>query len=101
MGSETDSLVFSKSLSLIEKTKKRVVQVDGSEFPTASSEDARTLLLATLEALADKVFWPAMSPEALYSALINIQSLVEQVEQSNSAHISWPLVSYCDHVWKK
>ena len=42
-----------------------------------------------------------MNPEALYSSLIHIQALVEQLEASNSAHISWPLVSCCDHIWKQ
>ncbi|HYG33783.1 MAG TPA: hypothetical protein VEC99_03305 [Clostridia bacterium] len=42
-----------------------------------------------------------MSPEALYNALIQIQSLVEEVEESTSDRISWPLVSYCDHIWKQ
>lgn len=101
MSADPDSLVFSKSLALIQKTKKRVAQVDGNEFPTPSSEQARALLLQTLNAFGDSAFWPAMNPEALYGALIQIQSLVEQLEASNSAHISWPLVSYCDHIWKQ
>ncbi len=86
MSSDPDSLVFSKSLALVQKTKKRVAQVDSSEFPTPSSEHARALLLETLNALGDSAFWPAMNPEPLYGALIQIQALVEQLEASNSAH---------------
>ncbi|HWX20146.1 MAG TPA: hypothetical protein VN578_09615 [Candidatus Binatia bacterium] len=101
MGSDPESLVFSKSLALVQKTKKRVVQVDGGEFPTPSSEQARTLLLAALTALGNPAFWPPMNPEALYSSLIQIQTLVEEIEASNNAHIAWPLVSCCDHIWKQ
>jgi|ERR1044071_4546979 hypothetical protein len=101
MKSDPDSLVFSKSLALIQKTRKRVKQVDPDEFPTDSSGLPRDLLLQTLETLGTRSLWPAMSPEALYSSLIHIQDLVEQLEASNSAHISWPLVSYCDHIWKQ
>ncbi len=101
MSFDPDSLVFAKSLALIQKTKKRVAQVDGSEFPTTSSEVARNLLLETLNTTAEKSFLSAMNPETLYSSLIHIQGLVEQIEASNSAHISWPLVSCCDHIWKQ
>ena len=100
MSAHEDSLVFSKSVALIEKTRRRVAQIDGANFPTISSEEARELLLKALETLADKTLWPAISPEALYNTLIHIQALVEEVEASTSDHISWPLVSYCDHIWK-
>ncbi len=100
MTTQIDSLVLSKSLALVEKTKRRVVQIDTAAFPTHSSDIARNLLLAAIESLGNKVFWEAMNPEALYHALIQIQSLVERVEASTSDHISWPLVSYCDHFWK-
>jgi hypothetical protein len=101
MSFDTNFLVFSKSLALIQKTKKRVAQVDGTEFPTPNSEIARKLLLITLETLADEKLWPAMNPEALYNVLINIQNLVEQIESSNNEHISWPLVSFCDNFWRQ
>ncbi len=101
MSYDPDSLVLAKSIALIQKTKKRVEQVDNAEFPTQSSEQARLLLLGTLNALADKTFLPAMNPEALYNVLINIQGLVEQLEASDNAHISWPLVSCCDSLWNQ
>jgi hypothetical protein len=101
MKSDPDALVLAKCLALIQKTKNRVAQIDGAEFPTPSSEKARTLLLKTLDALANKSLWIAMNPEALYSTLIHLQRLVEQIEASNSAHISWPLVSYCDQIWNQ
>jgi hypothetical protein len=101
MGSDSESLIFAKSLALIQKTHNRVAQVDATEFPTPSSQRAKTLLLNTLDALGDKRFWAPMNSEALYSTLIHIQSLVDQVENSNSDHISWPIVSCCDHIWKQ
>jgi hypothetical protein len=100
MGTLENSLIFSKSLALIEKTRRRVRQIDSANFPTTSSCEAVALLLGSLEALADESLWPGMSPEALYSTLIQIQGMVEEVEASTSDHISWPLVSYCDHIWK-
>ena len=101
MSYDPDSLVLAKSIALIQKTKKRVEQVDDAEFPTPSSKEAKVLLLSTLDALADKTFLPAMNPEALYNILINIQGLVEQLEASENAHISWPLVSCCDSLWNQ
>jgi len=100
MATQVDTLVLSKSLALVEKTKRRVAQIDTAAFPTSSSDIARGLLLAAIESLGNKAFWQAMNPEALYHALIQIQNLVEAVETSTSDHISWPLVSYCDHFWK-
>lgn len=107
MSAYEDSLILLKSLALIEKTKRRVQQVDENEFPTTSSEVPRSLLLSALNKLADRQLWAsgtpglgsAASPEALYNALIRLQELVEEVESSNSANISSPLVSYCDHIW--
>lgn len=100
MNEKESALVFSKSLSLIEKTRRHVEQIDAATFPTTSSEKARNLLLSALDALAKPSHWPSMSPEALYKTLIHIQGLIEEVELSTSNRISWPLVSYCDHIWK-
>lgn len=100
MAIPVDAFVLSKSLALVEKTKRRVAQIDMAIFPTNSSGIARELLSVTLDSLGNRVFWEAMSPAALYNTLIHIQGLVEKVEASTSDHISWPLVSYCDHFWK-
>ena len=97
---DTDGLILSKSLALVEKTRWRVSQIDTAGFPTVSTEIPRNLLLTTLDSMGNQSFWSAMNPEAFYSALIQIQDLVEKVEASTSDHISWPLVSYCDHFWK-
>lgn len=94
-----EALILAKSIALIEKTKQRVAQIDSSNFPTESSTVARTLLRNTLDVLGNNAVSPAVSPEALYNALIRFQRLVEDVEMSTSEHVSWPLVSYCDHVW--
>lgn len=97
--SKEQSLILSKSLSLIEKTIGRVAQIDAEDFPTESSTAATELLHNTLQALSRAATSPATSPEALYNALIRFQLFVEEVEASNSDHVSWPLVSYCDHIW--
>ena len=94
-----DSLVLSKSLALLEKTRRRVEQIDTAAFPTESSGRPRELLLASLKSLADEAHWKAMSAESLYNTLIRLQDLVAEVEASTSDDISWPLVSYCDHFW--
>ncbi len=99
--SESSALVLAKSLALVEKTKRRVAQIDGAEFPTSSSEIARGVLGEALDTLAEKSSWSAMDPDVLYNCCLNIQSFVEQLEDSNSAHISWPLVSCCDDIWRR
>lgn len=96
---QADALVLSKSLALIQKTKRRVEQIDTAGFPTDSSESARTLLQRSLESLGNPIFWKVMDPESLYNTLIQLQELVQQIELSTSDRISWPLVSYCDHFW--
>ncbi|MCB1231044.1 MAG: hypothetical protein KDN19_12285 [Verrucomicrobiae bacterium] len=100
MNGKADSLVLAKSLALVEKTKQRVKQIDGANFPTATSESARSLLLTALNEIANPSHRAAMSPEVLYNSLIKIQSLVDEVEMSTSDRIAWPLVSYCDEIWK-
>lgn len=94
-----DGLILAKSLALIEKTKQRVAQIDSSGFPTQTSIVARRLLGDTLDLIGNNATSPAVSPEALYNALIRLQTLVEAVQASSSEHVSWPLVSSCDHVW--
>lgn len=94
-----EALIVAKSVALIEKTKQRVAQIDSTNFPTESSTFAQKLLVDTLDVLGRNAVSPAVAPEALYNALIRFQGLVEDVESSTSEHVSWPLVSYCDHVW--
>ncbi|MDZ4404191.1 hypothetical protein [Prosthecobacter sp.] len=100
MATITDNLILSKSLALIEKTRTSILQIDTSAFPTPSSGTARKMLLDTLDSLADPKFWSPMSPEALLNVLLSMQQMVELLERSSSAHISWPLVSYCDRFCK-
>jgi hypothetical protein len=56
----SSALVLVKSLALIEKTKRRVAQIDGAEFPTESSELARRILEEALNTLAEKSSWAVM-----------------------------------------
>ncbi len=79
-----DSLVLSKSLALLEKTRRRIEQIDTAAFPTDSSDRPRQLLLKALENLADENNWRAMSAESLYNGLIQLQDLVATVEASTS-----------------
>jgi hypothetical protein len=101
MGKSVETLIFSKSLALIEKTRRRVEQVDVNEFPTPSSKEPRTILLSALSMLADSSNWPQINAEALYNTLIRLQAIVDEIEASTSAHISWPLVSYCGQLWRE
>ena len=93
--------VLSKSLSLIEKTRGRVEQIDEDAFPTLSSCYARDVLNRALLALAQPESLKAMNSEVLYNRLVQLQDLVDDVEASSSDRISWPLVSYCDTIWEK
>lgn len=94
-----EALVRAKCVALIEKTKHRLAQIDSASFPTNASAAARHLLSSALEVLANVAASPAVSPEALYNGLIRFQDLVRDVEASSSEHVSWPMVSYCDHIW--
>lgn len=95
-------LVYSKSLALIEKTLKRLERINADDFPTPASEQARLLLISAVKMLRESARPPPFSnAELLYNTLILLQDMCAAVEASSSAHISWPLVSYCDHIWQR
>ena len=91
--------ILSKSLSLIEKTIQRLRQIDYSQFPTRSSDDSRKLLLAALDLLRDPQNLQPMDSAVLYKNLLSLQELADIISQSSTDRI-WPLVSYCDEIWK-
>lgn len=95
-------LVYSKSLALIEKTLRRLERIDSSDFPTPASNQARQLLIDAVKLLRSSARPPPITnAELLYNTLILLQDMCAAVEASSSAHISWPLVSYCDHIWNR
>src|SRR5437879_225125 len=94
------SAILGKSLALIRKTAATVGELDHWNFPTPASETARDLLLATLNALSEPANLAPMDPSVLYNRLFSMQTLAELVERSSTHHISWPLVSYCDDIWR-
>ena len=100
LAADEPSAILSKSVSLIKKTINRLVQVDESQFPTLSSKEGRGLLLDALSALLDPPNLVPISPAVLYNRLFSLQELTETICQSSTDRISWPLVSYCDEMWR-
>lgn len=87
-----------KVLSLIEKTRNRLNQLDQKKFPSHTTEDARRLVVGILDTLSEsRSFEP---PILFYRVLLDMQSFVDNIESSTIDHISWPIVSYCDEIWK-
>jgi hypothetical protein len=97
---ESKAILF-KAVSLVEKTIDKLRRVDTLQFPTSSSEDARDLLLAVFEAIREPISLDSVAPAVLYRRLFSLQALVDSVCRSSTDCISWPLVSYCDDVWKR
>lgn len=93
--------ILAKSLVLIQKAVTALTQLDHWRFPTDSSEDARTLLLKAHDCLRDPANLAPIDAAVLYNRLFCLQELLDLVERSSTAHISWPLVSYCDEFWRK
>ena len=97
---ESKAILF-KAVSLIEKTIDKLKRVDTFQFPTPSSEDALDLLLGVFEAIRKPINFGSVAPAVLYRKLFSLQALVESICCSLTDCISWPLVSYCDDVWKR
>jgi len=93
-------VILSKSVTMIERTIDRLDQVDELQFPTSSSTHARDLLLNSLKTLLEPANLEPMAPAVLYNKLFSLQELAETVCRSSTDRISWPLVSYCDDMWK-
>jgi hypothetical protein len=91
--------VRSKCAALIADTKDRVAQIDVSLFPTPASESARLAVERLLDRLSDPQATAAADPEVLYNRLIKLQVLVDEIENSSSRQIPWPLVHYCNDIW--
>ncbi len=93
--------ILAKSLILIEKTTSALTQLDHWRFPTDSSEFARKLLVQAHERLRNPTNLVPVDPAVLYNRLFSLQELAELIERSSTDHISWPLVSYCDEIWRQ
>ncbi|HUN53577.1 MAG TPA: hypothetical protein VMU29_00310 [Smithella sp.] len=93
--------ISSKCLSLIARTIKILNRIDESNFPTLTTKDAVSLLQKALKWLENPSNLESIDPVVLYNRLFAMQKFVEIVEDSSSDRISWPLVSYCDDIWKK
>src|SRR5690349_16191399 len=93
--------IRSKSLSLVEKLSDSLRRIDQWQFPTATSEAARRLLLDALDLLGKREVLEPADPAVLYNRLFSLQDLVEILEHSATHRISCPLVSYFDAIWKR
>lgn len=100
MGIDESKAILSKSLTVIENTKSRLEEFDHLNFPTLSTQNARELLLDVLLALHDPKRFEPMDPSVLYNRVLELQNLVRMVESSSIDHVSWPLVGYCDTIWR-
>ena len=98
--SDEPNAILSKSLVLASKTINRLNQIDQYHFPTDSSNSARQLLIDALVELQKPDNVIPMDPAVLYNRLIALQELCDLVAQSSVDRISWPLVGYCDDIWK-
>jgi hypothetical protein len=89
----------SKCAALVSETKSRVSQIDRTLFPTPASDTALKLLSQTLDFLSDAELMEPADPEVFYNRLIKLQSLVDDLENSSSRQIPWPIVHYCNDIW--
>lgn len=91
--------ILSKALGLIEKTVGSLQQLDHRDFPTATTEEARKLLLRVLQAMQEPSNYEPMAPSVLYNKVLEVQKLVALLARSSTEHIPWPFVGYCDEIW--
>jgi hypothetical protein len=96
-----DRLLLGKALSLVEKGKDRLKQIDKESFPTPASEIARFLCLESIEAILNSPNLSAMSPPSMFLYVQRLHNFIDDIENSHLDHISWPLVNHCDELWKK
>ena len=69
-------------------------------FPSNTSGEARGMLLESLRTLNQPHHIESMSPHSLFRCILSIQALVDDLELSHIDSVSWPIVSYCDEMWK-
>lgn len=93
--------ILSKSVLMLERMIDRLEQVDESQFPTTSSEEASDLLVGLLKALQEPANLAPMAPAVLYNKLFAMEALADKICRSSTDRISWPLVSYCDDIWNR
>lgn len=98
---DEDAAILVKSLALLTKMRARLDALDTSTFPTERSKTALSILSQTLTRLGDPSLRGPMSPPVLHSALFRIQELLDVLERGASSQISWPVVQYCDAMWKE
>ena len=93
--------IRSKAIALVERTILVLEQLDRGEFPTETSEKAREVLLKILGALLSPAIINQVDPALLLQKAIHLRKIVNLLEHSTTTHISWPLVGYCDRIWKQ
>ncbi|MDD4870096.1 MAG: hypothetical protein PHR77_06010 [Kiritimatiellae bacterium] len=93
------SAIRSKALAMIERAVSRVKEIDKWHFPTFSTEDARKLILSSLEAIRAPTNLVPMDPAVLYMRFFSIEQMIHLLESSSIDHISWPIVGYYDEIW--
>ncbi len=59
------------------------------------------MLIEALNQLGSKEVLASVNSEVLFERLIKYQNFVEDIEQSSTSRISWPIVRYCDTIWNK
>jgi len=95
------SAILGKSLLLHEKLRERVKRVNSEQFPTKASSHAQEMLAHALELLSEAPAAYAPSPSVFHRQVFALHELVHLLESSSCDLISWPVVSYCDDMWKK
>ena len=93
--------VCSKSLVFARKLSATLQSLDHLDFPTEASQTASEVLIRALNELVAPANLTPMDPAVLYNRLHEVHRLVGIVEASSTDRISWPLVSYCDAIWKE
>ena len=94
--------ILSKSFALIQRTINKLIQLDQRQFPTDTTKEARDFLVASLKSLNALNFQKeSIAPPVLYKSLLKYQSHVGVLERSTVDNISWPMVGYCDQIWKQ
>lgn len=97
---DESAATLAKSQGLIRKALSRLSQLDASGFPTGTTGDCVRLLREALERLNLSSNLVACDSAVLYNRLFAISELVDLLEQSSNNRISWPLVRYCDELWR-
>jgi len=93
--------LLAKCVSLIDRARTHLAELDNSQFPTPATDRARDLIDEYLSKLQDRDYLERADAPILYEALLTLPRLLEFIDNSNVEEIALPIVKLYQKLWMK